>query len=325
MKRLSLVLLTLLLIGCGGAKQPEAISYPSWYLNPPQNNGSSLYGVGEGRDIASAKISALNAIAGSLSVTVSSEFKKSESSSSFNGRENAYHSAMNTLKAEVKEIEFSDYTVVQNQALSDSIILLVEVSRSKLFNDQRAKLAQFSKELQAEQGNIARKSPLQQAYAYEQSMNKTQKLTALALLAKSINADFDTAPALAQAAQIKQSKTDALRSAKVTVTADPEASVFVDALKEGLNEAGIQTVSSGANTHIHLKNSFQTDEIYGFTIVKATLLFSTKDAQQKNIATKSIILNGKSRYDAEKAKHSAAQALTLKIRQEGIYAVVGIQ
>lgn len=325
MKRVTFVLFSLLLLGCGGAKQPEALSYPSWYLNPPHNDGSSLYGVGEGGDLSSAKISALNAIAASLSVTVSSEFKKSESSSSFNGRENAYHAAINTLKAEVKEIEFSDYTIVQNQVLSGRIILLLEVSRSRLFNDQKAKLGQVSKELRAEHANISRKSPLQQAFAYEQSMKKTQKLTALALLAKSINSNFDTAPYIDQAAQIKQYRADALGSAKVSVTADPEARVFVDALKEGLNDAGIQTVSSGANTHIHLKNSFQTDVIYGFTIVKATLLLSTKDTQQRNIATKTINLNGKSRYDAEKAKLSAAQSLSLKITQEGIYALVGIQ
>lgn len=325
MKIVLFLLLSLFFIGCGGVKQPEAISYPSWYLNPPQNDGGSLYGVGEGGDISSAKISALNAIAGSLSLTVSSEFKKSESSSSFNGRENAYHSAISTLKAEVKEIEFSDYTIVQNQVLSGKIILLVEVSRARLFNDQKAKLEQFSKELRAEHANILRKSPLQQAFGYEQSMNKTQKLTALALLAKSINSNFDTAPYVNQTAQIKQYQADALSSAKVSVTADPEARVFVDALKEGLNEAGIQTVSSGANTHIHLKNSFLTDTIYGFTIVKATLLLSTKDARQKNIATRTINLNGKSRYDAEKAKLSAAQSLSLKIRQEGIYALVGIQ
>ncbi|MBE0497974.1 MAG: LPP20 family lipoprotein [Campylobacterales bacterium] len=325
MKRVTFMLLSLFFMGCSGAKQPEVLSYPSWYLNPPHNDGSSLYGVGEGVDLSSAKISALNAIAASLSVTVSSEFKKSESSSSFNGRENTYHSAINTLKAEVKEIEFGDYTVVQNLALSGRIILLVEVSRSRLFNAQKAKLEQFSKELRAEHANISRKSPLQQAFAYEQSMEKTQKLTALALLAKSINSNFDTAPYIDQVAQIKQYQEDALGNAKVSVTADPEARVFVDALKEGLNDAGIQTVSSGANTHIHLQNSFQTDVIYGFTIVKATLLLSTKDAQQRNIATKTISLNGKSRYDAEKAKLSAAQSLSLKITQEGIYALIGIQ
>lgn len=325
MKIISYLLISLLLIGCGGSKQPEPLSYPSWYLNPPQNDGSFLYGIGEGHDINSAKSSALNAIAGSLSITVSSEFKKSESSSSFNGSENAYHSALNTLKAEVKEIEFSDYRIVQNQLISDKAIVLVEVSRVKLFNDQKAKLDRFSKELQAEQKNIERLSALQQAYLYEQSISKAQKLVSLALLSKSINSGFDTSAYMEQAAQIKQSKTDALGNAKVSIIAEQDARVFVDALKEGLNEAGIKTVSSNANTYIHLKNRFQTDEIYGFNIAKATLSLSTKDANQKNIATKTLNISGKSRYDHEKAKLNASQVLGAKIKKEGIYAVLGIQ
>jgi hypothetical protein len=100
--------------------------------------------------------------------------------------------------------------------------------------------------------------------------------------------------------------------------------VFVAVIKEGLTKAGFKTVTRGANTSIRLKNSFQTDEIYGFKIAKATLSLLTQDSSRKNIATKTISLSGKSRYDYDKAKASAAQALKKKIETEGIYTVLGI-
>ncbi len=324
MKFIISVCIVLSVIGCTGGSQPQPVTYPSWFLNPPANDGSFLYGTGEGKDIDSAKASALNSVAASLSITVSSEFQKNESSQSFNGNENAYHSALSTVKAEVKAIEFSDYRIIQNQVIGSKALVLVEVSRFKLFTSQKEKLERFSQDLKIEQDNIDRQSPLKKAYLYEQSRDKTQRLTSLALLTKSINSGFDTGPYFQQAADIRKSQSDVTDDAKVSITAEPEAELFVTLLKEGLNKAGIKTVTQGANTSIRLKNSFQTDEIYGFKIAKATLSIFTQDSSRKNIATQTINLSGKSRYDYEKAKASAAQALRKKIETEGIYTVLGI-
>ncbi len=324
MKYLYSFITVLLFVACGGSKDPQVISYPSWYLNPPQNNSSSLYGVGDGRDISEAKTSALNAIAASLSTTVSSEFKKSESTQSFNGNENAYHSALNTIKAQVKEIEFNDYQIVQNQIVSGKVLVLVEVSRTALFQKQLEKLDRYSSELENEQKNISRLSPLKKAFLYSEQITKTQKLQSMALLCKTINATFDTGPYFKQAADIKQAKNDAINSTKVSLSADSEGLMFLNSLKEGLNKAGIKTVVRQADAHIHINNRFQLDEIYGFKIAKASLTFSTKDAQRKTIATRSLTLSGKSRYDYEKAKANATQALSNKINEEGVYALLGI-
>ncbi len=319
------VIILLLFAACGGSKAPQAISYPSWYLNPPANNGAYLYGVGDGRNLDEAKSSALNAIAASLSTTVSSEFKKSESTQSFNGNEKAYHSALNTIKAQVKAIEFSDYRIMQNQVISDRVLLLIEVSRARLFQQQKEKLDRFSQELTDEQKNISRQSPLQKALLYSKQLAKIQKLQSMALLGKTINADFDTSPYFKQASDIKQAKNDTFNTVKVFVSADTQARVFIDTLKEGLNKAGIKTVSRKTENNIHIKNDFQLDEIYGFKIAKARLSFSTKDAREKTIATSSFNLSGKSRYDYEKAKANAAQALAKKIEEEGIYTLLGIK
>lgn len=325
MKYFYFIMTALLLIGCGGSREPQVISYPSWYLNPPQSNGASLYGVGEGRDINAAKTSALNSIAASLSITVSSEFKKSESTKSFNGDENAYHSALNTIKAQVKEIEFNDYQIIQNQITLTHSFVLVEVSRAKLFQNQKEKLIRFSTELKAEGKNIARQSSLQKAFMYSKQVQKAQKLNSLALLTKTINADFSITPYLQEVAKIKEAHNDALNDTRVYVSADKEARIFMDTLKEGLNKAGLKVVSRKANAGIHIKNTFQTDEIYGFKIAKASLSLSSKDGKNKTIATRSIKISGKSRYDYDKAKANAAHSLGQKIEQEGIYTLLGIK
>lgn len=325
MKYFYLTIVALLFIGCGGSQQPQPISYPTWYLNPPAHNGSSLYGVGDGTDINSAKNSALNAIAASLSVTLSSEFKKSESSKNINGNENTYKSVQNTIKTQVKEIEFSSYQVIQNQVTQNKVLVLVEVSRALLLQKQKEKLDRYSKELNDENKNISKQAVFKQSFLYSKQFSKAQRLKSLALLCKTIDSNFNPKTSLQQVANIQTAHNVAINKTKVSISASTEAKVFVDILKEGLNKAGIRTVTSKANTHIHLKNSFQLDEIYGFKIAKATLSISSKDRAEKTIATASLKFSGKSRYDYKKAKANSASILDKKIKKEGIYTLLGIQ
>ena len=325
MKYIIYALVTLFIIGCKTGSQPTVTSYPSWYLNPPQSNGSSLYGIGEGSDINSAKASALNSIASTLSVTVSSKFKKTETSRSFNGNEDAYHSALNTVKAEVKEMEFSDYKVIQNQITQGKALVLVEVSRRTLFNSQKTKLDLYYKELKDEQRTIKNHSPLKQALLYNKSIEKTQKLHSSALLTKTIDANFNTDEYMNFISKLKLSKENSLNRAKVTLINDKNSEIFVKIMKEGLNKAGIRTVSSRSNTKIYLKNSLQRDTVYGFKITKSDLSISTKDAKNKTIATNNIILSGKSRYDYRKAQQNSALILKKKIEENGIFKVLGIE
>ncbi len=314
--------LSLIFTGC--ISTPEPIAYPSWYLNPPQNNGSFLYGVGEGSDLNSAKVSALSSVSASLSITVSSELKKSELSSSLNGNEKTYKSVLNRVNAEVKAIEFNNYRVTQNQVINSKFLILVEVSRHKLFNEQKTKLDNYTQELKNEQLQIQKTPAIKQALLYKQSEENTAQLKSLALLAKTVNSNFDTSAYLKEISIIKRSKQEALSRVKVKITASKDASLFLDALKEGLNKVGVTTVNHGANTLITLKNHFQTDEIYGYKIAKSRLTISTQSLD-KTLATNTLALSGKSRYDYQKAKANAANILRAKIKKEGIFSILGLK
>jgi len=325
LKYLLTLLIAFILVGCGGdTPKPEAVVYPSWYLNPPHNDGSFLYGVGEGNDINVAKASALSFIAESLSLTVSSELKKSDSSSRYNGNENTYSSVVSSLKTQAKEMEFSEYQIIKNEQVGSKIILLVKVSRHKLFEDQKAKLELFSNDLKAEKKSISKYPILKQALLYKQRAQKQHTLKSLALLGKTINSGFDTSAYIHQAAEVADASQDALNTVKISITASRQAEIFVEAIKEGLNNAGIKTGSKNSNTQLHLENAFQLDEIYGFKIAKSRLSLSTKE-KNKTIATNALVLSGKSRYDYNKAKLSANTVLRQKIKEEGIFSILGVQ
>jgi len=324
MKYIGLFLVAFFFIGCGGTAKPEVISYPSWYLNPPQNTSSYLYGVGEGSSITLAKASALSSVSESLSLTVSSELKKSEQSIRDNGVESTYTSVATSLRAEAKEMEFSDYSIVQNQQIGTKIILVVKVSRQRLFTDQKAKLELYSSALKAQVKSISKNATFKQAYLYQERAVKQHKLKSLALLTQTINPSFEINPYILQSREVGNASQNALNKIRVIIKGSAEGMVYIDAVKEGLNKAGIETVTHNANAELYIKNSFQTDTLYGFKIAKATLTLSIKQ-NKKTISSNTIILSGKSQYSYEKAKSNSAQLLRNKIKQDSIFTILGVK
>lgn len=318
-----MMVFALFITGCGGS-QPEVVSYPSWYMNPPQNNGSFLYGVGEGYTLDSAKAAALSSVSQSLSLTVSSELKKHETSTRNNGSESTYTSVVSNLKAQAKEMEFSDYSITQNQQIGSKFILLIEVSRVRLFNDQKVKLDRFLKELKEEKKRIEKEPVLKQALLYKKRALKKASLKSMALLTKTINSGFNTKIYIQEGESLENEAIDALNKVRVSISSSKDAGIFKDIITQGFNEVGIKTSSSNGNTKVYLKNTFQTDEIYGFKIAKASFSISTKQ-NSKLIASNSFSLTGKSKYAYDKAKYAARRALQQKIKKEGIFSVLGFK
>ncbi len=325
MKYLFLVVSLVFLMGCGGSEpQVQPQSYPSWYLNPPGNDGAFLYGVGKGADINQAKAAALSFVSESLSITVSSEFKKSESSTRYDGGSSSFSSAVSSIKAQAKEMEFSEYKIINNQQMGSDILLLVQVSRQRLFNDQKTKLERYSKELKAEAKQISKAPVIQQASLYKARAKKQYTLKSLALLAQTINKDFNIDAYLQQAQEVAVAEHSAQDRLKVAITASKQMQVFVDVLKEALNKEGIKVSAKGANTHVYLNGSFQKDEVYGFKIAKANLAITCKQ-DGKSVASNSVIVSGKSRYDYDKAEQDAGNLLRLKIAKEGLFPLLGVK
>jgi len=63
--------------GCGVKEEPEPLgrkSYPSWYIDPPKTTASTLYALGEGENRDEAVKNALNMMASTLSVSISSQY-----------------------------------------------------------------------------------------------------------------------------------------------------------------------------------------------------------------------------------------------------------
>jgi hypothetical protein len=102
---------------CVGEKKNTPIQLPKWYLNPPANNFTTLYGTGEGKTLNEAKNNALKDMSEKLVVSVASSMN-SITTTSDDGTNSSYlKENIKNVKVEAKKITFSNYKtqkVIQN-------------------------------------------------------------------------------------------------------------------------------------------------------------------------------------------------------------------
>ena len=100
------LILVFILGGCGATKEPKIVikqELPGWYQNPPLSNSATLYAIGEGKNKEEAIANALNYMASTLSISISSSYnaKTTVREGSVSSHEGVYKS---DISSDVKKI-----------------------------------------------------------------------------------------------------------------------------------------------------------------------------------------------------------------------------
>ena len=131
-----LLSLTLIMSGCGGAAGPSTSELPKWFLNPKPSNPVFYYGVGEGASVDAAKSNALAQIAGTISMSVSSDLEINTNVSNDVVDENI----KSKTKSSIEKIKFTGVEVVENAQSGSKFYTLVKVDRGVLFASQKSEM-----------------------------------------------------------------------------------------------------------------------------------------------------------------------------------------
>jgi len=326
MKIFIVFIFSIFFIGCSSNKNIELNSYPSWYLNPIISDDSYLYGTGEDYTLEAAKNSALASIASSLSTTINSTFSKIESSNTLNEVETVNSSIINQINADSADIEFTHFKILKNETASNKFVVLVQVSRYKLFTFYKNKLDSLFDSIYNDLKDVNKKDPLTKASIYSRNLDLVPNITSLITISKSINNHFNTKPYFDKIISLQTSMNKAISKVKVSISADSNSTFFINTIKEALNDIDISIVDSNkANSFVHIKNNFLNDELFGFKISKANLTLSYSNLNKNIISTNNISISGKSRYNHLKAKENCAIVLRKKIHQDDIFYILGLK
>ena len=316
MKNIIFIFLLLFLNSCSSNKQ-ESVNLPSWYLNIEEDE-TYIYGLGEGETLQSAKSSALNFIASSISVGVSSILKKDESYTKNDELFSSYKNVKNSINLEVNKIDFSKPKIINNVKISDKFYIKIAVNKNELFKNYKEKLDLDDEKIQ----NYYKmeKSPYEKIRLIKNLEKDITKAKSKVYILKALNVNFPSYKYIDRYNSYLLNKDKLISNIRISIKNDnPFASVLINQL----NKKGFKISNNSYDVKITLNNNIKKSKYASFKIVKISTNIIVKN-QNKIISNEKINTIGRSSIDYQNAIENASKSFLLKIKTKGIEKVIGL-
>lgn len=318
----------LVLIGLGVALiAGEAL--PSWYFNPPSDNETSLYGVGEGSSLRQAKDSALADIASKLSVTISSKVSKNETQSTV-GAVSSYKQNVNVnLESEVKKISFNNFNVVSTSQNESKTYILLQVDKAKFVIDQLQTLNDTIKELDSLQTASQDKSILEHYQKYKSISPDVEKAKTIVSILTTFETPFDRTRMMNTLNDYRDSMEAVRSQIEFYIDADNNSRYSADVLKEALTVEKIKIARrfNMNNTNlviVELHTESTNKELFGSYMVSVRTTVSLKSKEGSTHSAFIVESKGGSSLDYATALKSASNNFKQQVNEKGIFTFLGI-
>jgi len=302
-------------------------SVPSWYFNPPSDNETSWYGVGEGSTLRQAKDSALADIASRLSVTISSKVSKNATQTS-TGAFSSYNQNVNVnQESEVKKIAFNNFEVVSTSQNDSKALVLVEVDKAKFLKDQLQTLTDTVNDINGLQPKG--KSVLEQYQELKSMAPDVEKAKTILSILTTFEIPFDRTK-MAHAVSDYRDSLDTVRSKiEFYISADNDSRYSSDVLKEALATEKIKIAQRFNRNNsnlviINLDTEATTKQLFNTYMVNTRTTVSLKSKEGATISTFIVESRGNSSIDYATALKNASNNFKQQVNEKGIFTFLGI-
>lgn len=298
-------------------------NYPDWYVNQPKNTQTSLYGVGQGYNMDTAKELALKNISEQIMVTVSSKSSiyKAETKADY-----VEESEFN-ISEKTEEITFSDYEVINSFQGKKDFFVLISVNRQKLIQLQKDDLQKLDDEINTLDKNSKRRTSLERLVALKNIKKLTKRAETKAKVIKSLESTFYARDYLDKYNNYNKEYTQLLSNTKFYIkTNDSFDKQIASIFKKHLNENNIKTLNnfSTSVTILDIYSSVSTKKIYGSYNSKANIHMGLL-VKGMTIKTNNILVKGSSTISKKEAKNNVVKQLDAKIKKEGLFKILRLE
>lgn len=308
-KNIFFVFLTLFFVSCSKKAINEIAykqnqNYPNWYINPILNSNTTLYGVGEGRNIDEATKSALENLSSRLLVTIDSS--TSISSKSYRDfREYTTSTVTQEINSQTQILDFKNYLIDETKIINRKIVVQVSVKKEDLKNSLKDELNQIYKEYDFI--NHQKYDNLKQYIKKDEILLKLYKNSKKAQIAESLgyNTDF-----IQKIDTIKQELENLKNKISFYINCDTNSKIYEDIFKESLTKRGFKVSNYKNNSYIlDLKSNISKKSPKGFFIIEDILSVTLINSKNSFIKTENLELKGASSVDFQSAKLNLVQKL----------------
>ena len=189
----SLFITLFILSGCGSQKRVviKQKELPSWYVKPTKSTTTTLFAVGEGRDKQEAIANALNNMASTLSVSLSSEFNTKSVIRDGDIQSNQTTS-INEINTKVDTIRINSFEVINSQSFGFKKYLAeVKADKRKLFLGLQKEIDQKLNTIQNKNKEAQNYNAIKRLSIYKEAKFLTKDIKHTLLVMNTLNASFD--------------------------------------------------------------------------------------------------------------------------------------
>lgn len=326
-KYLLLLMSVMLLLGACAAPKRVVVAenkiVPTWYENPPKATASTLFATGEGESREEAIAIALSAMASTLSVSISSQFK-TKNVVQEGAIERMQTSSVHEVQSEVKKIRISHYEVLQAEEFGfKKYRVLVQSQKKKLFES-------LKKELEEKTNLVEKKeslSSLKQLALYKQHKALLQDVPNTVTVLHVLNEDFEGSKYLKKMQELDARYERLLSSITFSIVSDRESQNLKASIQKGLSSKSLTIQEGSGKNHfiISLTSTIEQAASYGFTLARSAIQITIKDFNGAIVGSNKLNITGQSTQGYAIAKESVAIKLNEMIQKEGIAKVLGLE
>lgn len=309
-------------ISCSLQATAKTDDVPSWFLQPKQNDSSSLYGVGQGFTLEEATKSALADAAARMTVSISSEstMLREENQNSVN------EETRQKIKQNIEKIDFVNFQTSRSQKFDAQIYVEVQIPRDQFISAQKDKLGFLDRQILDLQKNL----PVQNMIQKRNSLLKISDLAKQGeIVARILESNGSKGGVKEKLALIAQTQNELNKlSDKVEFYFDIKSpGEIASIIRNALNKEKIKITKTQSNVanqvQIAIHSQKTNGEVYGAFITKIKIDFENKSVG-KVVASNSIEVSGSSTISEKESYAAALESLKERIAQDGILKILGI-
>lgn len=324
----TMLLGTIILTGCGAKKEAAEVQKapPSWYLNPPKSTASTLYAIGEGEDRDEALKNALNMMASTLSVSISSQYDSKKVVQE--GLVNTHQSTVvSSTQSDLKKIRISSYELMESHKLGfNNYTVLIRSDKQKLFDSLKHEIEQKFALVDSRIESLTLHNALQRLNGYKKIKDKIKDVPDTIVVMNVLNSSYSGREYLHRMERINSSYEKLLSNISVEIECNGDSKVLEAPIREGFFAKGVEIKNSKGSMHFRVAVDSNVKEAssYGFTLARYAIDISIKDYKGSVVASSKLNIIGSSAQGYDVAKEDAAIKLDEMIKKDGIDKITGL-
>lgn len=326
----AIFIISLFISGCASQKRSivvKAKEIPAWYKTPRASSATTLYAVGEGENRDEAVANALNSMASTLSVSISSEFNtrsvvKDGADESFNS------TSVNEIKSSVKKIRISSYDVLESEQLGfKKYIVLIRSYKQELFNSLKDELDQKFTMIHNRFSNANKFNAIKRLSIYKEAKESVADVPNTLIVMSVLNNSFNKEPYLQSVKKVRLKYDELLSSITFSVQSNEAAQNLKSVIRKGLSEKRLTLKDSSGKNHfnIFISSKVELASSYGFNLARSAISITVKDVNDAIIGSNKLNITGQSTQGYEIAKENVAAKLSAMVEKDGIAKVIGLE